>query len=53
MGDGNKSEFLWQIELGKEMNFFCMTVICNRSCTRQINNVDQQRQEEKGWEVFL
>ena len=30
-GSGNKSEFVWQLELGKEMNFFCMTVICNHS----------------------
>lgn len=53
-GSGNKSEFVWQLELGKEMNFFCMTVICNRSHLWQINNVDQQCQEdEKAWELFL
>ena len=53
-GSGNKSEFVWQLELGKEINFFCMTVICNRSHSCQINNVDQQcQEEEKAWEVFL
>lgn len=54
MGDGNKSRFLWQIELGNGMNFFCMTLICNHIHLRQINNVYEPYQQwEEGSEVFL